>query len=94
MTFATDLPGNPPNPPFTCKCLLQTTTHEIALNGIQIIIGDMLPFGVMPGEGNGWVVAAGSYLCGTANLTVTARFAGCQVSSSIQAPLLTYDEDE
>jgi uncharacterized protein (AIM24 family) len=39
--------------------------------------GDMLPFGVMPGAGNGWVVASGSYLCGTSNLTVTARFAGC-----------------
>jgi len=39
--------------------------------------GDMLPFGVLPGPGNGWVVAAGSYVCGAANLRVTARFAGC-----------------
>jgi uncharacterized protein (AIM24 family) len=41
--------------------------------------GDMLPFGVLAGAGNGWVVASGSYLCGTSNLTVTARFAGCAV---------------
>jgi len=41
------------------------------------IPGDMLPFGVMPGEGNGWVVAAGSYVCGTPNMAVSARFAGC-----------------
>jgi len=40
--------------------------------------GDMLPFGVLPGPGNGWVVAAGSYVCGSDNLTVSARFAGCQ----------------
>jgi uncharacterized protein (AIM24 family) len=37
----------------------------------------MLPFGVPAGEGNGWVVAAGAYVCGTANLSVSARFAGC-----------------
>jgi len=39
--------------------------------------GDMLPFGVMPGEGNGWVIAAGGYVCGTPNVSVSARFAGC-----------------
>jgi uncharacterized protein (TIGR00266 family) len=40
--------------------------------------GDMLPFAVAPGEGNGWVVAAGSYVCGTDNLRVSARWAGCK----------------
>jgi len=40
--------------------------------------GDMLPFGVAAGPGNGWVVAAGDFVCGTENLVVTARFAGCQ----------------
>jgi uncharacterized protein (AIM24 family) len=37
--------------------------------------GDMLPFGVTPGAG--WIVAAGSFICGTKNVLVTARFAGC-----------------
>jgi len=40
--------------------------------------GDMLPFGVLPRPGNGWVVAAGAYVCGSDNLSVSARFAGCQ----------------
>jgi uncharacterized protein (AIM24 family) len=35
----------------------------------------MLPFGVTPGAG--WIVAAGSFICGTNNIQVTARFAGC-----------------
>jgi len=39
--------------------------------------GDMLPFAVTPGMGNGWVVAAGAFVCGTDNLIVAARFAGC-----------------
>jgi len=37
--------------------------------------GDMLPFGVTPGAG--WIVAAGAFICGTDNILVTARFAGC-----------------
>jgi uncharacterized protein (AIM24 family) len=37
--------------------------------------GDMLPFGVTPGAG--WILAAGAFVCGTDNITVTARFSGC-----------------
>jgi len=37
--------------------------------------GDMLPFGVMPGEG--WIVAPGAFVAGTENIDVSARFAGC-----------------
>jgi uncharacterized protein (AIM24 family) len=37
--------------------------------------GDMLPFGVTPGAG--WLVAAGSFICGTKNVRVTGKFPGC-----------------
>jgi len=39
------------------------------------IPGDMLPFGVTPGAG--WVVAGGSFVCGTENIVVSGQFAGC-----------------
>jgi len=37
--------------------------------------GDILPFAVTPGAG--WVVASSSFVCGTPNTKVSARFAGC-----------------
>jgi len=37
--------------------------------------GDMLPFGVIPGEG--WVCAPGAFVAGTDNIEVSAQFAGC-----------------
>jgi uncharacterized protein (AIM24 family) len=37
--------------------------------------GDMLPFGVT--QNDGWVVAASSYTCGTPNIEISSRFAGC-----------------
>jgi len=37
--------------------------------------GDLLPFAVTPG--NGWVISRRSYICGTDNLVVSSRFAGC-----------------
>jgi len=41
------------------------------------IAGNVLTLGVTPGVGGGWVVAAGGYVCGTPNLDVSARWAGC-----------------
>jgi uncharacterized protein (TIGR00266 family) len=37
--------------------------------------GDLLPFGCTPG--NGWVVTRGGFICGSSNIVVSARFAGC-----------------
>jgi len=37
--------------------------------------GDILPFAVTPG--NGWILSHGAFLCGTTNIRVDARFAGC-----------------
>jgi uncharacterized protein (AIM24 family) len=37
--------------------------------------GDMLPFAVTPGQG--WIISAGSFICGTTNAIVTARWSGC-----------------
>jgi len=37
--------------------------------------GDLLPFAVTPG--NGWILSHGAFLCGTSNIQVDARFAGC-----------------
>jgi len=37
--------------------------------------GDMLPFAVTPGQG--WIISSGSFICGTPNSIVSARWAGC-----------------
>jgi len=37
--------------------------------------GDILPFAVTPGMG--WILSHGAFLCGTTNIRVGARFAGC-----------------
>jgi len=36
--------------------------------------GDMLPFAVTPGQG--WIISAGTFICGTTNCVVSARWAG------------------
>jgi uncharacterized protein (TIGR00266 family) len=37
--------------------------------------GDMLPFAVT--NGHGWVVSQGSFICGTPNINVSAKWKGC-----------------
>lgn len=48
---------------------------QVALTFENGLPGDILPFAVTPGAG--WVVATGSFVCGTVNTKVSARFAGC-----------------
>jgi uncharacterized protein (TIGR00266 family) len=36
--------------------------------------GDMLPFAITPGQG--WIISAGTFICGTTNAIVSARWAG------------------
>jgi len=50
--------------------------------------GDMLPFGVTPGLG--WILTAGAFICGTDNVQVSSRFAGCFACCCAgEAPFLT-----
>lgn len=41
----------------------------------QDLPGDVLPFAVIPEEG--WILSAGAFICGTPNLKIDGRFAGC-----------------
>lgn len=51
--------------------------------------GDILPFAVVPNSG--WLVSAGSFICSTENVVVSARFGGCAVClCSGEGPFLTH----
>jgi len=50
--------------------------------------GDMLPFGCLPGKG--WVLTRKAFVCGTENIEVSSRFAGCMACCfSGEGPFLT-----
>ena len=48
---------------------------EIAFSNDYPLPGDILPFAVSPG--NGWIVTNRSFICGTPNVSVSAKFPGC-----------------
>ena len=62
-----------------CFVLCFSNTHDAPENakltvGFELP-GDMLAFGVTPG--NGWVLTREAFVAGTNNLEVSARWAGC-----------------
>lgn len=48
---------------------------QVALTFENGLPGDILPFAVTPGAG--WIVASNSFVCGTSNIKVSAKFGGC-----------------
>lgn len=59
-----------------CKNYYTGTGPESSITFGFKLPGDALGFAVTPGQG--WIVNSGSFICGTDNLTIDARWSGCR----------------
>jgi len=50
--------------------------------------GDMVSFGVTPG--NGWILSQGAFIAGTANLSISGKFMGCCTAAAGEGLFLTH----
>jgi len=73
------------------SCCMNTYTGTGKVGFHFALPGDLMCFGVAPGAG--WILAKGSFIAGSHNLKVNARFAGfCACLFSGEGPLLTHVE--
>lgn len=70
------------------SCCLNTYTGPGRVGFAFDLPGDMLPFAVNPNFG--WILSRGAFICGTPNIDVSSRFAGCFAACcSGEGPFLT-----
>jgi len=73
------------------SCCMNTYTGVGKVGFHYPLPGDLMSFGVTPG--NGWILAKGAFISGSKELKVNARFAGlCACFFSGEGPFLTHVE--